>query len=83
MPLAKRKETGTGKRIAVLSLGYFDMCQGTELVPDGASALYQRILEAKGYKVLMVPYTEFVPSKRLIEKVQFLDQKIKELAVSS
>lgn len=58
------------------------MCQGTELVPDGASDLNRRILEAKGYKVLMVPYTEFGPNKRLIEKVQFLDQKIKELACS-
>lgn len=82
LQFTKKKEIISGTKIAVLSLGYFDMCQGTELVPDGSAALHQSILEAKGYKVLMVPYTEFGPNRRLIEKVQFLDQKIKQLAAS-
>lgn len=63
-------------------MGYFDLCYGAAPAPTGAIALQQRILEATGYKVLMVPYTEFSPNKRLVEKVQFLEEKIKDLAAS-
>lgn len=77
-----REKNRSGAKIATLVLGYFDLCHGAELVPTGPVALSQRILEARGYKVLIVPYTAFPPNRRLIEKVQFLEEKIKDLAAS-
>lgn len=63
-------------------LDYHDMCQNLQ-EPHGAVALSRRLLEARGYKVLCVPYTEYQPSDKLIKRVQYLESKLKQIVNSA
>lgn len=58
---------------------YHDLCQGVFNQPNGISALTQKLLEQAGYNVLVVPHTEFNTSDKLIKRVQYLEEKLKEI----
>lgn len=66
-------------RVAILVLGYHDTCIGARYQPNGFQAFSKRLLEARGYKVLSVLHSEFSPSSKLVNRVQFLEQKLKSL----
>ncbi|XP_044764184.1 FAST kinase domain-containing protein 4 [Coccinella septempunctata] len=71
-----------GMRIAIMPLDYHDMTKG-RVEPTGINVFAKRILEAKGYKVLNVPYNEFNPQTKLISRVQYLEKSLKELVNKS
>lgn len=63
-------------RIAILAQEYHDMCLG-KIDPTGINVLSSSILQAQGYKVLIVPYTDFRPRDKLVLRVQYLESKLK------
>ncbi|KAJ8969212.1 hypothetical protein NQ317_012383, partial [Molorchus minor] len=65
-------------RIAVMAYDYHDMTRG-RVEPTGINVLASRLLEAQGYKVLPVSYTEFKPRDKLVHRVQYLETKLKEV----
>ncbi|XP_026473999.1 LOW QUALITY PROTEIN: FAST kinase domain-containing protein 4-like [Ctenocephalides felis] len=81
-PLPLTSNNSSGIRIAMQVLDYHDMCQNLQ-EPHGAVALSRRLLEARGYKVLCVPYTEYQPSDKLIKRVQYLESKLKQIVNSA
>ena len=65
-------------RIGILALGYRDMCIGSP-EPNGVSSLSIRLLEKTDYKVLCIPYTEYNPQDKLVQRVKYLDNRLKSL----
>lgn len=60
-------------------LDFHDMCKGcTE--PTGIIVLATKLLLSQGYKVLSVPYTEYKIKDKLVERVQYLESKLKKIA---
>ncbi|XP_045467334.1 FAST kinase domain-containing protein 4 [Harmonia axyridis] len=76
------KEFMGGTRIAIMTLDYHDMTKGRS-EPIGINVFAKRILEAKGYKVLHIPYNEFNPQRKLISRVQYLEKNLKELVMNT
>lgn len=50
--------------------------------PSGINALATKLLAAKGYKVLPIPYSEFKPRDKLVNRVKYLESKLKEVVNS-
>ncbi|XP_015589908.1 FAST kinase domain-containing protein 4 [Cephus cinctus] len=69
-------------RIAVLPRYYHDFCRGRQ-DPLGIAFLYSKLLEAKGYKVLVVPFTEYNPKDKLVTRVKYLSKQIQSIAKNS
>lgn len=64
--------------MGILAQDYYDFCRG-RVEPTGVSALAVRLLEAQGYSVLTIPYTEFRPRDKLVRRVQYVESKLKEI----
>lgn len=65
-------------RVGVLVQDYHDFCRG-RVEPIGVNVFAIRLLEAQGYTVLTVPYTEFRVKDKLIRRVQYIEGKLKEI----
>ncbi|KAI9554627.1 hypothetical protein GHT06_019900 [Daphnia sinensis] len=68
-------------RVAVMVLNYKDLCKGKPF-SIGAQGLRERLLTQSGYRVVTVKHTEFDPRDKLVKKVQYLEQLVKN-AVST
>jgi len=64
-------------RVAIQVYDYHDMCKG-RLEVTGVNVLCQRLLSAMGYKVVTVPYTEYKPRDKIVNRVKYLEAKLKE-----
>lgn len=62
---------------------FHDLCQGVHQQPNGISALSHKLLEHAGYKIVMIPYNEFSTSDKLINRVQYLDNKLKRITAKT
>lgn len=60
----------------MIALHYSDFCRGME-EPLGLYSLMTKLLEAKGYRIVFVPYTEYSPQEKLVTRVKYIEQKIK------
>lgn len=69
-------------RVGILVADYHDFCRG-RVEPTGVSVFAIRLLEAKGYSVLTVPYTDFRINDKLIRRVQYIESKLKEIVKES
>lgn len=58
---------------------FHDLCKGKRNDPNGYNALAIRLLTSKGYRVLNIPHNEFSTSEKLLQRVQYLDRKLKEI----
>lgn len=50
--------------------------------PTGRSLLSEKLLQIQGYKILTVPYTEFKPKDNLIQRVKYIETKLKSIVNS-
>lgn len=66
-------------RIAFMIFDFHDLCKGQTNEPNGYNALAVRLLTKNGYRVLNIPHTEFSTSDKLLQRVQYLDTKLKEI----
>lgn len=48
-----------GTKLAIILLGYNDLCFPEKTVPSGICEFHKRYLEASNYKVLYIPYGQF------------------------
>jgi hypothetical protein len=64
--------------IAIVLEGYPSLCRGIK-DPTGSSILSRRLVESSGYRVISVPYTEFNASDKLVRRVKYLEQKLKQI----
>lgn len=60
---------------------YHDMCL-EKIEPTGINVLASNLLQAQGYRLLSIPYTDFKPGDKLIHRVQYLEAKLKSLVQS-
>nr|CAD7438424.1 unnamed protein product [Timema bartmani] len=66
-------------RIGIVAWDYHDLCRGVHNEPNGMAALGAQLLEKKGYKVMTIPHTDFNPRDKLVRRVQYLEQQLKNL----
>ncbi|XP_043271696.1 FAST kinase domain-containing protein 4 [Venturia canescens] len=78
LPVASDLKTTKGFRIAVMSLSYNDFCRGKH-DPMGFYEFYFRILEAKGYKILSIPYTEYSTQDEMSSRILYIRNRIKKM----
>ncbi|CAH2040148.1 unnamed protein product, partial [Iphiclides podalirius] len=78
VPLEKAVNNESVHRIAVQGLDYHDMTRKV-VSPLGANQLYARLLEMKGFKVLQLPYTEFSPKEKLVDRAKYIEKKLRGL----
>ncbi|KRT82285.1 hypothetical protein AMK59_4360 [Oryctes borbonicus] len=78
LPENYKKDSPDQKRIAVIALDYHDMCKGST-EPIGVNTLAIKLLTALGYQVLTIPYTEYRPKDKLVDRVKYLESKLKHL----
>ncbi|CAG9769332.1 unnamed protein product [Ceutorhynchus assimilis] len=64
-------------KVAILALDYHDMCKGRMEV-TGIQALCQKLLTAMGYRIVEIPYTDFKATDKIVNKVQYLENKLKQ-----
>jgi len=65
-------------KVAILTLDYHDMTRG-RVQPSGISSLSTRLLESRGYKILQIPYHEYRSRDKLVQRVQYIENKLKTL----
>ncbi|XP_046435074.1 FAST kinase domain-containing protein 4 isoform X1 [Neodiprion virginianus] len=82
LPIGQAAKHSNATRLAVISLYYNDFCRGVQECV-GLYSLIIRLLQAKGYKVVLVPYTEFNPQDKLVTRVKYLKEKIRLTVQSS
>lgn len=58
---------------------YHDVCRGSNEEITGIVALNFRLLENADYKVLVVPFYEFSMRDALINRVEYVRKKLKNL----
>ncbi|KAF5277416.1 hypothetical protein FQA39_LY06229 [Lamprigera yunnana] len=73
-------DTSNFVKIAVVALDFHDMCKGC-VEPNGLNSLHFRLLEASGYKILSVPYTEFNPKDKLVNRVKYIESSLRKLVL--
>jgi RAP domain len=66
-------------RIGVFVWEYGDLCRRVR-EPTGPNKLAMRLLQAQGMRVMQVPHFEFSPNEKLVQRVQYLEKKVKALA---
>lgn len=54
------------------------MCRG-QSCPNGYAAIAIKLLEKNGYHVLLVPHSEFSTSDKVLKRVQYVDEKLKNI----
>lgn len=59
---------------------YHDFCRGCHYELTGLVALTHRLLNDSGYTVVSIPYTEYDLRDKLVNRVQYLNQRFKEAA---
>lgn len=62
----------------MMVLDFHDFSRG-DTVPNGFNALPLRLLQKCGYKVLLIPHTEFNNSETILKRVRYLDEKLKKI----
>ncbi|XP_050499186.1 FAST kinase domain-containing protein 4 [Diabrotica virgifera virgifera] len=77
LPLDQAKINEDATRVAILAFDYHDMCRG-KVEPTGVNNFAIRVLEAQGYKILTIPFTEFRARDKLVNRVQYIESKLKE-----
>lgn len=65
-------------KLAIMTHDYHDYSKGNEELL-GKVQLYNKILSAKGYKVLDISYRNFSTSDKLIKRVKYLSEQIKSI----
>ena len=74
------KELPAGaKRLALVTAGFQDCLLGGQL--SGMTALHVRLLEAMGYSVLVIKYTDWPSAEKIVNRVKYLDDIIKKVSV--
>nr|XP_022919922.1 FAST kinase domain-containing protein 3, mitochondrial [Onthophagus taurus]XP_022919923.1 FAST kinase domain-containing protein 3, mitochondrial [Onthophagus taurus] len=68
----------SNKKVAILMHQYQDMCKGSN-EPSGLSNFITKLVEIKGYKVITIPYTEYRPKDKLVDRVKYLQRKLKSI----
>jgi len=72
------KTMPAGAHRMVLTTASFQDCLIGGAV-SGLTAFNTRLIEAAGYRVFLVKYTDWQPSSKLVAKVKILDDKLKQL----
>ena len=67
------------KRVAVLLLDFTDCLVGQQSHLSGRTALKLRILEARGYNVLLVRYDDIPYTKNRLQQIRILEAKLRSL----
>lgn len=62
----------------MIVLNYKDVCKGKPC-STGGQGLRERLLIQSGYRVISVKHTEFDPKEKLVKKVQYLEQLVKDV----
>ena len=65
-------------RVALMVVGYHDCLLGGKDL-NGLTDLYLRLLQAKGFKVLIVKHSDIKPGEKTLERVKMIQQKLKTL----
>ena len=65
-------------RIALVTCAYHEFCRGNNVMV-GLVKFYKQLLEADGYKVLLVPYNEVNFKDKLVTRVKYLNDNLKTL----
>ncbi|KAK4883062.1 hypothetical protein RN001_006381 [Aquatica leii] len=81
LPINMQKDMSNCVKVAVIVLDFHDMCRG-RVEPNGHNSLYFRLLEAEGYRILPVPYTEFNPQDKLVNRVKYIETNLKRLVLN-
>lgn len=79
-PLPIDSEDGNCIKVAVVALDFHDMCRG-RVEPNGHNVLCFRLLEAKGYRILPLVYTDFNPKDKLVNRVKYFEASLKRLVL--
>lgn len=66
----------------MIVLDFHDMCK-SQHDPNGISAFAINLLQKIGYSVIVIPYTEFSTSDKVLTLVQYLDAKLKKCVSQS
>lgn len=66
----------------MIVLDFHDMCKGQN-DPNGISAFAINLLQKVGYNVIVIPYTEFSTSDKVLTRAQYLDAKLKKCVSQS
>jgi len=65
-------------RVALMVVGYHDcLLGGNDL--SGLTDLYVRLLEAKGFKVLIVKHSDIKPKEKTLDRVKMIQKKLQTL----
>lgn len=62
---------------------YHDFCRGGENELTGPTSLQHRLLSGLGYSVLPIPHTEYGCKDVLMNRVRYINEKIKTLNAES
>lgn len=79
-PLPINTQGGNCIKVGVMALDFHDMCRG-RVEPNGYNILSFRLLEAKGYRILPIIYTEFNPKDKLVNRVKYFETDLKRLVL--
>lgn len=79
VPVTSAQKSSEYIRIAIQAYDYHDICRG-DTTPTGSNIFAARLLEAQGYQLMIVPYTDFNPRDKLVQRVQFLEKQLKNIA---
>lgn len=60
-----------------MAYDYHDICKGRNDL-TGVNAFQQRLLTAMGYRIVSIPYTDFKVTDKIVNKVQYLENRLKE-----
>ncbi|KAH1019141.1 FAST kinase domain-containing protein 4 [Dendroctonus ponderosae] len=77
-PLPLNETIGADRiRVAVLTYDYHDVCKG-KMELTGITAFHERLLEAMGYQIVSIPFTDFKVTEKIVKKVQYLENRLKQ-----
>ncbi|XP_066150769.1 FAST kinase domain-containing protein 4 [Euwallacea fornicatus] len=73
------KSTGNAEiiKVAMLTYDYHDICKGKSDL-TGINVFCQRLLTAMGYRVVSIPFTDFRVTDKIVNKVQYLENQLKQ-----
>jgi len=66
------------RRVAVLTASFQDCLLGGEV--SGVTSLNLRLLEALGYKVILVKFSDWPSTEKLVVRVKYLDEEMKKVS---
>lgn len=79
-PLPINTQDGNCIKVAIIALDFHDMSRG-RVEPNGYNILSFRLLQAKGYRILPIIYTEFNPKDKLVNRVKYFETNLKRLVL--